>query len=50
MTEVRPEDVPADADPVCGSCKLPAVWRSDHWEHAEVADAVICDLLFGAIR
>lgn len=50
MTDTpRPEDVPADADPVCDQCKLPAAWNKLQmaWQHAEAADAAVCDLLFG---
>jgi len=47
MTEtIRPEDIPADADPVCGKCKRPAAWINGAWQHAEVADAVFCGLIF----
>jgi hypothetical protein len=45
----RPEDIPADTDPVCGRCKLPAAWVNEHWVHAELADAAICELLFRGI-
>lgn len=46
MPDIRPEDIPEDTDPVCGRCKLPAAWIG-HWVHAQVADAVICELLYG---
>lgn len=48
MTEtIRSEDVPPDVQPVCGKCKNPARWNGAKWEHAEAADAVFCQALFG---
>jgi hypothetical protein len=43
---IRPEDIPEDTDPVCGLCKSPAAWVNEHWVHAEIADAAMCELLF----
>ena len=51
MTEtISPEDVPADADPVCDACKLPAEHAGGAWRHVNVADAVFCSILKGVFR
>lgn len=47
---VRPEDIPADADPVCDACKLPAEYDSGEWRHVQAADAVFCSILKGIYR
>lgn len=44
--DITPDQVPDDADPVCGRCKRLAAWVGDHWEHAHAADAVFCGILF----
>lgn len=52
MTEpaIRPEDIPADADPVCDACKLPAEHDGGEWRHVQVADEVFCSILKGIYR
>lgn len=50
MPEVtRPGDIPADTNPVCGKCSMPAEYNdiAGGWQHAEAADAVFCGLVFG---
>jgi hypothetical protein len=49
MPDPRPEDIPEDADPVCGKCKQPAEFRSEAWRHASLADKIFCDILFGGM-
>ena len=41
--------MPETPQPVCDVCHMPAIQADGRWEHAEVADAVFCQLVMRAV-